>query len=225
MRVGIVSFPGSTGVEDAEFAFGRLLGQETSILPHTTELVKDIDLLVLPGGFSFGDHLRPGALARFTSIAGPIRRFARTGKILGLGNGFQVLCELGILGGAFLPNPTARFCSDEVFLRFEGGKSFIADKIEKGSVLKLPLACYNGMYFANGRIRRDNDEQDLVVCRYSADDGSVTEEFYANSSIDGVAALTNPSGNVVGIMAHPERAVEELFGNTDGLKFLRATVS
>ncbi len=222
MRVGIVRFPGSTGADDAVFAFSSILGCETVLISHKQEHIREVDLVVVPGGFAFGDALRPGALARLTAVAAPLRRYSRSGKLLGIGNGFQILCELGILGGALLPNPRLRLYQDRVSVRIQPGKSFL--KIEPNTVLSFPMSCYAGQYFANGRVRRDNEEQQLIVGKYCSADGTVDDELTVNNSVDNVAVLTNSEGNALGLMGHPERAVEEICGSTDGKRFLQAVV-
>ena len=224
MAIGIVSFPGSVGVEELKFLYERTLGQEVRVLAYTDESIRGIDVLVLPGGAAFGDAVRPGAIARLAPIAPSIRRFSRSGRVLGIGNGFQILCELNVLKGTFLPNPGGRFVTALASMRVETQNSYINNAMDVGSVLTMPLSCYCGAYYADHRTTKDLDQQHLIVARYCDPDGSIEDETPSYGCVSRVAALTNPEGNVVGIMAHPERATEPFLGSQDGVEFLRATL-
>ena len=224
MHVTIVKFPGSGGADDAEYVFSRILGVETTVLWHDEENIGDTDLLVLPGGYSFGDYLRPGCLARSSAIAPAIRRFSRTGRVLGIGNGFQVLCELEVLPGILLPNVRLELCSEPVHLKVEKSICGLCGGLEEGKVFQLPLACSFGCYFADYRTLVDLQEKGLVALRYCDENGEVTEECNPTGSASAIAGVTNVRGNVLGLMAHPERAVEPQFGGTDGLEILRAVL-
>jgi phosphoribosylformylglycinamidine synthase subunit PurQ / glutaminase len=225
MRVAIVEFPGSYGAEDARYAYEKILGAETQMVSCHQEYLRDVDLLVIPAGAAFGDVYRPGALAKTCAIAGSIRRFARTGRVLGIGNGFQILCELGLLKGILLRNDEDRFYRGEVFVKFEGGNSFLATNLKANEVLKLPVACGYGAYYVDRRSLAEIEENSQVALRYANEFGEVKEEEPFLGSLKNIAALASGDGNVVGMMVHPERAIEEFIGSEAGRKILEASIT
>ena len=226
MKVGIVRFPGSHGAANVADVYSRLLGASTYYVHFEEEDLKAPDLLVLPGGFAFGDYVRPGGLTKGCNVSGAIRRFARDGgAILGLGNGFQVLCELGVLPGAFLVNPSQAFCNEETYLVSEGNNGpFMAD-IPGGTILQLPMACYSGRFYVDQRGLNEIESEGLVAFRYSDKEGDCDFETNFNGSVRSIAGLLSRNFRVLGLMPHPERRCEELLGGTDGLKIIKRLFS
>lgn len=221
MKVAIVEFPGSSGVDDAEYAFSQVLGFDTTRVWHQQETVSDVDLLVIPGGASFGDYLRPGALSKSSPIVGAIRKCAKEDvPVLGIGNGFQILCELEILPGILLPNMISEFINSEVYVCVDSINGVWTKNLDKGTVLRLPLGCYCGRYFVDNRTLRDLEENDRIALRYCDEEGEVEIQNPYNGSLRSIAGIYNRHGNVLGLMPHPERAVEQLTGLNDGLKLL-----
>jgi len=220
MKVAVIQFPGSA-YQDFIYAFGEVLGLEAFPVWHEEEDLKNPDLVVVPGGFSFGDYLRPGGLAKGSVIGGPLRRFAKDGgMMLGIGNGFQILCELGILPGAFLPNPTLDFCNELVHVVLESNKHPILRDLPNGKVFHLPLACYSGRYFIDQRSLNELESGGLIAFRYSDKDGECDFEKNFNGSTRSIAGIINRGENVLGLMVHPERVIEALTGNADGRDLL-----
>lgn len=223
MPVAVVNFPGSAA-DDAAHALQRALHVEPRLVWHDQETLGDCDFLVIPGGYSFCDYLRPGALTRTSAIAPAIRRFSREGRVLGIGNGFQILCELGVLPGALLPNAEGGFISDDVFIRLENTKCSLTKSIEAGAKFRIPLACGCGRYYLDQRTLTEYEDKGCIVFRYCDEEGDVSAETAVTGSVRAIAAMTNLTGNVLGIMPHPEYAVEELLGNTDGAKLFQAAM-
>lgn len=226
MRIAVVKFPGASGADDVAHAYGTILNQETVIVPVEEESVGKADALIVPGGFSYADYLRPGALAKGTPVAGAIRKFAKDGgPVLGIGNGFQILCELGILPGALVMNPNGRFVSQDVHLMVDSTKNPFTQKIQQFKVLKLPLACGYGCYYADKRTLRDLENGGMVALRYCNAEGEVDPTTNVTGSLSSIAGVISRHGNVLGMMAHPERHVEAILGGTDGLEILRSVLT
>lgn len=220
MRVGVVVFPGTNCDQDIEHVYGGLLGAETVKIWHRDTDLQNVDLVVLPGGFSYGDYLRTGALAKLSPVMDSIRIFAADGgRVLGICNGFQILCESGLLPGALLENVGRRFLSRFVNIRVESRASFFTSTCERGSVITCPIAHFQGNYFADEKTLRELEENDQVVFRYCSADGALSDsdlDTNVNGSIHSIAGVRNRLGNVVGLMPHPERAVERLIGDVGG---------
>ncbi len=217
MKLVVVEFPGSHGAEDVLRAY-QLFGMgNIERVWHEADTLGKPDAVIIPGGYSFGDYLRPGALAIPSPISGPIRKFAQDGgPVLGIGNGFQILCELGLLPGALLENLKANFINQRVTLRVETNKNAFLTKLTPGSLLRLPVAHYFGRYYADRRTIKTLEEQGLVAFRYVNEEGEPTLPDSLNGSINSIAGILGRHGNVLGLMAHPERAVEEAIGGEDG---------
>jgi phosphoribosylformylglycinamidine synthase subunit PurQ / glutaminase len=225
MKFGVVVFPGSNCDHDAYHATGTVLGQPSEYLWHQTENLEGFDAVVLPGGFSYGDYLRTGAIARFSPVMKAIQRFARRGGlVLGLCNGFQILLEAGLLPGAVLRNRGLRFICRFVHLRVETTATPFTSAARPGQVLKIPIAHSDGNYFADARTLRELERHDQIVFRYATAEGAVTPEANPNGSLANIAGIANRERNVLGMMPHPERAVEAALGSTDGLVILRSMV-
>ncbi len=225
MKVGVIVFPGSNCDRDTAWAFSQFEGVEVEYLWHKDGLPADIDLVVLPGGFSYGDYLRTGAFARFSPIMNDVIKFAHGGGlVLGICNGFQVLLESGLLPGAMLPNRSLRFICDWVHIRVERTDTPFTRNLSVGDVLKIPIAHFEGNYFADAATLETIENNRQVVFRYSDPEGRVDQSANPNGSLNNIAGLVNEQGNVLGMMPHPERAASEILGSEDGKKILRSIV-
>jgi len=225
MKFGIVVFPGSNCDHDAYHAAKHVLGQDAEFIWHKDTDLKAADAIVLPGGFSYGDYLRTGAIARFSPIMRAVRAFADSGgPVLGICNGFQILCEAGLLPGALMRNSRLSFVSRPVWLRVEQTDTAFTNQYSVGQVLKMPVAHGDGRFVADADTRRKLEAEGRVVVRYvNRDGGAPTEEI--NGSVNQIAGIVNDEGNVVGLMPHPDRASDPALGNTDGLGFFTSAVA
>jgi phosphoribosylformylglycinamidine synthase len=219
MKFGVVTFPGSNCDFDAYAAVKHVLGEEVEFLWHRSTDLQGCDVIILPGGFSYGDYLRSGAIARFAPIMEPVLKFARSGGfVIGICNGFQVLTESGLLPGALMRNRHLRFACRFVHLRVENAETPFTKACSRGEVLKIPIAHGDGnFYHFDDEIKKLHDAG-RVVFRYATADGRVSDEANPNGSLDNIAGIVNAEGNVLGMMPHPERAVENILGSADGLK-------
>jgi phosphoribosylformylglycinamidine synthase subunit PurQ / glutaminase len=226
MKIGIVVFPGTNRERDVAQVTGGLLGCPTQFLWHQQTDLADSDVVILPGGFSYGDYLRCGAVARFSPIMQAVRQHAeRGGYILGICNGFQVLTESGLLPGALVRNRDLKFICDWVHLRVENTRSLWTSGYQAGQVLSVPVAHGEGCYYADpDTIQRLEDNQQVVV-RYANEQGECSDAANINGSLNHIAGICNERGNVVGLMPHPENACDSALGNTDGLKFFEGMVA
>jgi phosphoribosylformylglycinamidine synthase I len=217
MRFGVVQFPGSNCDYDTFHALKQALKQDTVMLWHKEHDLKGVDCVVLPGGFSYGDYLRSGAIARFSPLMKEVKAFARKGGlVLGICNGFQVLLELGLLPGAMLRNKSLKFLCRHVHIRVENTRTPFTGAAEEGRVLRIPIAHFDGNYYAPPKTLAEIEKRRQVVFRYSDAAGHVTEAANVNGSLHNIAGLMNKGGNVLGLMPHPERASEALLGSEDG---------
>ena len=223
--VGVITFPGSNGDHDALHALREDVGVTARFIDYRETSLDGIDAVVLPGGFSYGDHLRCGAIARFAPVLAPLTAFAaRGGPVLGICNGFQVLTEAHLLPGALLRNASMRFHCHWSHIRIESDRTAWTADITESTVLRLPVAHGEGSYFADPETITILEEQGQIVARYCTPDGTVDEASNRNGSVGGIAAVANATGNVVGLMPHPERAANALVGGADGLRLLRAVM-
>ena len=217
MKCGVVTFPGSNCNQDMIYALGTLLNQEVVELWHKDSDTQNCDLIILPGGFSYGDYLRSGAIARFSPIMEAVIAHANNGgKVLGICNGFQILCESGLLPGALLHNNQQKFICKNVFLKPNSKTSAITKELDNKKAFKIPIAHGEGRYFANDEVLKELEENDQILFQYCNENGKVSDEFNPNGSCLNIAGVTNASKNVFGMMPHPERAVDLLLNNTDG---------
>lgn len=220
MRVTVVVFPGSNCDHDVEHLYGRLLGAKVASVWHRDHDLLNPDLVLLPGGFAFGDYLRTGALAKISPIMGEVSRFAaRGGPVVGICNGFQILCEAGLLPGVLLQNIDRRFLSRFVQIRVESTRSVLTRDLPAGRVVTCPIAHMEGNYFADRETLRRLEGEGQVVFRYCDAAGAVEPECRAtnpNGALNAIAGIMNEAGNVVGLMPHPERASERLIGGLGG---------
>lgn len=218
-KVGVIVFPGSNCDHDAYHALAHIMNAQTKFIWHKDTDLSDIDLLLIPGGFSYGDYLRTGAIARFSPIMQSVIEFADKGlPVLGVCNGFQILLEAGLLPGAMLHNKELRFVCKQAHIRCETANTLFTRNIEVGNVLKVPVAHGEGNYFTDEDQLKELQDNDQIVFRYSDEAGNVTDETNFNGSVDNIAGICSKNRNVLGMMPHPERAVEQMIGSTDGLQ-------
>jgi len=223
VKAGIVRFPGSNCDEDAFHAVADILGQEAVYLWHKDHDLQGVDLVILPGGFSYGDYLRAGAIARFSPIMQEVVQHAkRGGLVLGICNGFQIACEAGLLPGALLRNNTLRFVSAPVALRVESIATTFTSQYHVGQVISIPVAHGDGRYTADGDTLARLEGEGHVVFRYVTASGEAAESANPNGSLRNIAGIVNAHGNVLGMMPHPERAMEPALGSTDGLPLFQS---
>jgi phosphoribosylformylglycinamidine synthase subunit PurQ / glutaminase len=224
-RIGVVTFPGSLDDRDAIRAV-ELMGGEGVPLWHADADLKGVDGVILPGGFSYGDYLRCGAIARFAPVMDAIRGFAeRGGPVLGICNGFQILCESGLLAGALIRNRSLRFVCKEVFLRVETTATPVTADILPGEVLRMPIKHGEGQYVASEDDLDRLEDHGLVVFRYCDPEGEVDDAVNPNGALRGIAGVRNEDGNVVGLMPHPEHAVDPDVGPTGGQALFASLLS
>jgi phosphoribosylformylglycinamidine synthase I len=225
VKFGVVVFPGSNGDHDALMAVEQGLRQEVVPIWHKDTTVRDCDALLVPGGFSYGDYLRAGAIARFSPIMETVSKFAAAGgPVLGICNGFQVLTEAGLLPGALLRNAGLTFSCRWVHVRIETDRTPFTQGIAPGTVLRLPIAHGEGRYFVTPDDLARLEEREQIVFRYTDAAGVEDEAANPNQSIAHIAGVCNERGNVVGLMPHPERAFDAIIGGDDGLRILGAVV-
>ena len=218
MKFGIVTFPGSNCDHDTYHAIVDELGEEAVYLWHKDHDLAGSDVIILPGGFSYGDYLRAGAIARFSPIMAEVAAHAkRGGPVLGICNGFQIACEAGLLPGALLRNDTLKFVSEPVRLRVENSDTMFTNRYEKGQVLVMPIAHGDGRYTADDATLDRLDGEGRVVFRYVPSGGETDQYWSPNGAMRGIAGIVSDAGNVMGLMPHPERAVDALLGSNDGL--------
>jgi phosphoribosylformylglycinamidine synthase I len=229
MKFGVVQFPGSNCDDDTYHAAGSVIGQPVEFIWHQSEQVSGFDVIILPGGFAFGDYLRTGAIARFSPVMRAVERFARSGGlVLGICNGFQILLEAGLLPGAMMRNKQLRFLCRQVHVRVENTDTPFTCAAKQGQVLEMPIAHMEGNYFCDEATLADLERNEQVIFRYVHPDGSAAgvDDFAANpnGALNAIAGICNRERNVVGLMPHPERAVELPLGSADGLVIFRSIV-
>jgi phosphoribosylformylglycinamidine synthase len=225
MKFGIVVFPGSNCDHDAYHATRHVLGQDAEFLWHKDTDLKGADVLILPGGFSYGDYLRTGAIARFSPIMPAVQAFAaKGGPVLGICNGFQILLEAGLIPGAMLRNRKVKFVCAHVHIRVEQTDTPFTCGARRGQVLRIPIAHGEGNYFATPEVLAKLEANRQVIFRYTTAQGEVTDDANPNGSLAGIAGLCNDARNVVGLMPHPERASESALGSADGRVILESAV-
>jgi phosphoribosylformylglycinamidine synthase subunit PurQ / glutaminase len=225
MNIGVIVFPGSNCDHDCEHVFKEVLGQDVTMVWHKETSLAGLDGVILPGGFSYGDYLRTGAIARFSPVMGVVKQFAADGGlVLGICNGFQILLEAGLLPGAMLRNKSLHFICKDVSLRVENAATPFTSLCRPGQVLKIPIAHADGNYYTDPITLAGLQANAQVVFRYCDQDGNVTPEVNPNGSLDNIAGIRNDRGNVLGMMPHPERCAESILGNEDGRLVLASMV-
>ena len=220
MKFGVVVFPGSNCDHDMLHVLSNVMGQDVEEVWHKENALQGYgpdDWIILPGGFSYGDYLRSGAMASFSPVMESVKAFAgKGGRVMGVCNGFQILCESGLLPGALLRNQDQKFICKNVFLRTETEDSLVTRSMSKGNVIKIPIAHAEGRYYCDDKTLTDLKQNDQVLFRYCDAEGQTTEEANVNGSLDHIAGICNKGRNVFGMMPHPERAAEDALGNSDG---------
>jgi phosphoribosylformylglycinamidine synthase I len=226
MRFGIVVFPGTNCDRDCWHVVKRVLNCDAEFVWHEERDVSRFDCIILPGGFSYGDYLRVGAVARFSPVMESVRDFAeKGGLVIGICNGFQILVEAGLLPGALVRNKTTHFICKFVNLRVENADTPFTNRCKVGQVLRIPIAHNDGRFFCDEETLKRLERNGQIVFRYCTPEGEVTEEANPNGSIENIAGIVNERGNVLGMMPHPERASEKLLGSEDGLLIWRSILS
>ena len=225
MKVGIVVFPGSNCDHDAYHAAKHIMGQDAHFIWHKDSSLGDADVIILPGGFSYGDYLRTGAIARFSPVMKEVVRFAKNGgTVIGICNGFQILLEAGMLPGVMLRNSSLKFVCKFIQLKVENAATRFTSECEVGDVLRIPIAHGDGNYFASREIIESLQEHGQVVFRYCSKAGDIDDASNPNGSLSNIAGIINREGNVLGMMPHPERAVELSLGSADGKKIFQSMI-
>ena len=218
MKFGVVTFPGSNCDQDIIDVLSRIMGQPVENLCHKNQQLKGADMIILPGGFSYGDYLRSGAIARFSPVMQEVIQFAKKGGyVLGICNGFQILTEAGLVPGALLHNENRKFICRNIYLKPATTNSFLTSELDPNKALKIPIAHGEGNYFARPDVIKSIEDQDQVLFRYCDEFGNVTPESNPNGSMNNIAGVCNAERNVFGMMPHPERAADPILGNQDGV--------
>ena len=226
MKFGVVIFPGSNCDQDVIDVLSLTMNQEVVKLWHKDHDLQGCDFIMLPGGFSYGDYLRAGALARFSPVMASVKEFAaRGGFVLGICNGFQILCESGLLPGALLRNSGLKYVCTTVNLRVENADTPYTHACQQGEVLQVPIGHMEGNYFCDEQTLAELNRDHRVVFRYCSAEGEITPAANPNGSLDNIAGICSPGRNVLGMMPHPERNAEALLGNADGFKIIQSIVN
>jgi phosphoribosylformylglycinamidine synthase subunit PurQ / glutaminase len=226
MKFGVVVFPGSNCDEDIIYVLEKILGQQVVRLWHKDHDLQGAEFIVLPGGFSFGDYLRSGAIARFSPIMQEVIQFAENGGyVLGICNGFQVLTEAGLLPGALLHNENRKFICRNIHMKAQTNNSLITSQIDPQRALKIPIAHGEGNYFADADVLKSLNDNNQVLFRYCDEAGNITADSNPNGSVENIAGICNAARNVFGFMPHPERASDSLVANEDGLAIFESILS
>jgi phosphoribosylformylglycinamidine synthase len=226
MKFGIVTFPGSNCDYDAYRAVVDVLGEEAVYIWHKDHDLQGSDVVVLPGGFSYGDYLRPGAIARFSPVMSEVVEHARKGGIvIGICNGFQIACEAGLLPGALLRNASLQFVSAPVNLRVENSNTLFTSGYDEGQVIRIPIAHGDGRYTASDTELDALEQNHQIVFRYVDAEGDTTDDANPNGSARSIAGIVNAEGNVLGMMPHPERALDDLLGSRDGIALFESLLA
>ncbi len=226
MKFGVVIFPGSNCDHDAYHALSHNLGKNAVYLWHQSEDLEGADAVILPGGFSYGDYLRTGAIARFSPVMRAVRRFADSGGlVMGICNGFQILVEAGLLPGALMRNRGLKFVCRRVYLRTETTHTPFTSELKQGQVLAMPIAHGEGCYYADARTLDELERDDRIVFRYCTAEGGLSPDANPNGSMRDIAGIVSEGRNVLGMMPHPERASDPLMGSSDGLQIFASLAS
>ena len=225
MKFGVVVFPGSNCDHDTLYTLQDVMEQEVTELWHKDSDLQNVEVVVLPGGFSYGDYLRSGAIARFSPIMKQVVDFARRGGVvLGICNGFQILCEAGLLPGVLLHNHHQKFVCKNIYIVPDNNESAINTHLDKNRPLKIPIAHGEGRYYASEETLSVMRQNDQIVFRYCSAEGQVSKSYNPNGSVENIAGICNASKNVFGMMPHPERAADDELGNTDGRLILESLI-
>jgi phosphoribosylformylglycinamidine synthase subunit PurQ / glutaminase len=225
MKIGVLVFPGSNCDHDTHHVIAELAQQPATFLWHDSPSLENCDAILVPGGFAYGDYLRTGAIARFSPVMQSVKKFAAEGgPVLGICNGFQILCEAGLLPGALMRNAGLRYICKQVHLRTETTNSPFTQTLKPGEVLQMPIGHMEGNYFCDAATLEQLHGEDRVAFRYSTPAGEITPEANPNGSLDNIAGILNEGRNVLGMMPHPDRSSEALLGSADGFKIFQSLV-
>ncbi|MEC8911847.1 MAG: phosphoribosylformylglycinamidine synthase subunit PurQ [Chloroflexota bacterium] len=223
MKFGVVVFPGTWSDKDCFYVIDQVLHQPVEYIWHKDTNLTGFDCIILPGGFSYGDYLRCGAIAKFSPVMKSVEAFANAGGLVyGICNGFQILCESGLLPGVLIRNDHLQFRCEWTNLRIENSDSPFTSKAETGQVISVPISHGEGNYFADGATLDEIEKNDQVIFRYSSPEGCIDMDNNPNGSLNNIAGITNREGNVLGMMPHPERCCDPLLGSTDGEVIFRS---
>jgi len=223
VKFGVIVFPGSNCDHDAYHVISKHVGQPVDFIWHRDTDLSSYDAVIIPGGFSYGDYLRAGALARFSPVMTSVQKFAAQGKfVLGVCNGFQILCEAGLLPGALIRNRDLHFICDYVRVRVESADTPFTNELARGSVLRMPIAHAEGNYVCDDATLAEMQRHDQIIFRYCDELGAATAAANPNGARDNIAGICNRARNVLGLMPHPERACEDLLGSSDGRDIFRS---
>jgi phosphoribosylformylglycinamidine synthase subunit PurQ / glutaminase len=223
MKFGVIIFPGSNCDHDSYHAVVTATGQQATFLWHESHDLENCDAIIVPGGFAYGDYLRTGAIARFAPIMQEVAKFASGGGlVLGICNGFQILCEAGLLPGALMRNAGLKYVCKQVHLRVENPDTPFTNACRKGDVLQIPIGHMEGNYYCDPQTLATLKQQERIVFRYATTDGRITPEANPNGSLENIAGICNEGRNVLGTMPHPDRCSESLLGSADGVKIFRS---
>lgn len=226
MKFGVVVFPGSNCDDDAVYALQHNLGQEVVKLWHKDHDLQGCDFVILPGGFSYGDYLRSGAISRFSPIMNEVIAHAgRGGYVMGICNGFQILCEAQLTPGVLLRNINQKFICKNIYLKPQSSNTLLTSGLDADHAFKIPVAHAEGRFFTDSDTLKGLNENDQILFRYCDANGNITEEANINGSLESIAGVCNAQRNVFGMMPHPERAADEALGNTDGKIILEQVLS
>ena len=223
MKFGVIVFPGSNCDHDAYHVISKHVGQPVDFIWHRDTDLSGYDAVIIPGGFSYGDYLRAGALASFSPVMKSVKEFAAEGKlVLGICNGFQILCESGLLPCALIRNRELHFICDHVNVRVESTNTPFTHELSRGSVLSMPIAHAEGNFVCDDETLAEWQQEDRIIFRYCTPDGRITDESNPNGALDNIAGICSRKRNVMGLMPHPERACEESLGSSDGREVFRS---
>ncbi len=226
MKFGVLVFPGSNCDHDAYHVIAEIAHQPVTFLWHDSSELENCDAILVPGGFAYGDYLRTGAIARFSPVMQSVKKFAAGGGlVLGICNGFQILCEAGLLPGALMRNSGLKYICKQVHLRTETTDSPFTNQLKQGQVVQIPIGHMEGNYFCDEATLVDLERDDRIVFRYSDRDGEITAAANPNGSLGNIAGVLNEGRNVLGMMPHPDRSSERLLGSADGLLIFQSLVS
>ena len=226
MKSAVIVFPGSNCDRDAQSVLKSICGDDVSMVWHGDSSLPKVDLVVLPGGFSYGDYLRSGAMAAQSPIMREVKAHAQKGgKVIGICNGFQVLTEAGLLPGVLMRNRKLKFLCREVFLKVENNATAFTTQYKKDQIINVPIAHHDGNYFASDDTLKSMQDKSQIVFRYCSQEGEVSEEHNPNGSVGNIAGICNEAGNVLGMMPHPERHAESMLGGSDGALLFKSLVA
>jgi len=226
MKFGVAIYPGSNCDYDTYYVIRDVLNKDVDFIDYRETKIDKYDCIIVPGGFSFGDYLRPGVIASHTPLTNALKEFVEKGKfVIGICNGFQILTEAHLLPGALLPNNHGKFICKHQYLKVENNNTPFTKKLNKEEIIKLPIAHHDGNYFVDDQTLKSMEEKGQIILRYCDKDGNVNEESNPNGSISNIAGVCNEKFNVFGLMPHPERACEPILGTSDGLKIFLSIIN